>query len=74
MRKQEGMLYLFFFFSSISSNQLYSLEISAFSNATTNFMKFEQAYVFPHAITALTPTSTKFGITTKDLIGLSAYF
>lgn len=45
-----------------------SLEISAFANATTNFMKFEQAYVFPHAITALAPTSTKFGITTKDLI------
>ena len=35
-------------------------------------MKYEQAYVFPHAITALAPTSTKFGITTKDLIGLSA--
>ena len=32
-------------------------------------MKYEQAYVFPHAITALAPTSTKFGITTKDLIG-----
>ena len=35
-------------------------------------MKYEQAYIFPHAITALAPTSTKFGITTKDLIGLSA--
>ena len=33
-------------------------------------MKFEQAYVFPHAITAIAPTSTKFGITTRDLIGL----
>jgi hypothetical protein len=33
-------------------------------------MKYEQAYVFPHAITALAPTSTKFGITTRDLIGL----
>jgi hypothetical protein len=31
-------------------------------------MKFEQAYVFPHG--ALAPTSTKFGITTEDLIGL----
>ena len=44
--------------------------MSAFSNATTNFMRYEQAYIFPHAITALAPTSTKFGITTKDLIGL----
>ena len=35
-------------------------------------MKYEQAYIFPHAITALALTSTKFGITTKDLIGLSA--
>ena len=32
-------------------------------------MKYEQSYIFPHAITALAPTSTKFGITTKDLIG-----
>ena len=49
------------------------MEISAFSNATTNFMKYEQSYVFPHAITALAPTSTKFGITTRDLIGLFAF-
>ena len=32
-------------------------------------MKYEQTYIFPHGITALAPTSTKFGITTKDLIG-----
>ena len=52
------------------SNQLNSSDMSAFSNATTDFMKFEKAYIFPHAITALAPTSTKFGITTRDLIGL----
>ena len=68
MRKRKGVLYLFFSLE-FFSNQLYSLEISAFSNATTNFMKYEQAYIFPHAITALAPTTTKFGITTKDLIG-----
>ncbi|KAF8809912.1 DUF1620-domain-containing protein [Phlegmacium glaucopus] len=45
-----------------------SSDMSAFSNATTNFMRYEQAYIFPHEITALAPTSTKFGITTKDLI------
>ena len=47
--------------------------MSGFSNATTNFMKLEKAYVFPHAITALAPTSTKFGITTRDLIGLDFF-
>jgi len=44
--------------------------MSAFSDAATNFMKYEQAYIFPHGITALAPTSTKFGITTRDLIGI----
>ncbi|KAF8223089.1 DUF1620-domain-containing protein [Tricholoma matsutake] len=31
-------------------------------------MAIEQAYVFPFVITAMVPTSTKFGITNKDLI------
>ncbi|KAF8153864.1 hypothetical protein B0H34DRAFT_661928 [Crassisporium funariophilum] len=45
-----------------------SSELSSFSNDTTNFMFFEKAFVFPHAVSALAPTSTKFGISTRDLI------
>ena len=44
--------------------------MTAFSSAAINFMKHEKAFIFPYAITALAPTSTKFGITTRDLIGL----
>ncbi|TFK33104.1 hypothetical protein BDQ12DRAFT_658417 [Crucibulum laeve] len=45
-----------------------SSDMSAYSNETLDLTAYEQAYVFPHAITALAPTSTKFGITSKDLI------
>jgi ER membrane protein complex subunit 1 len=31
----------------------------------------EQSYVFPHAITSITTTSTKFGVSSKDIIGVS---
>lgn len=30
---------------------------------------YEQAYVFPRAVTTLSSTSTSYGITTKDIIG-----
>ena len=49
-----------------------SSEMSAFSNETTNFHVYENSYVFPYAITALASTSTRFGITSKDLLGSSA--
>jgi ER membrane protein complex subunit 1, C-terminal len=31
----------------------------------------EQSYIFPHAITSIATTSTKYGISTKDIIGVS---
>ncbi|KAF8963227.1 hypothetical protein BDZ97DRAFT_1038548 [Flammula alnicola] len=49
-------------------NKIESSDLSSYSNDSANFMTLEKAYVFPHAITALAPTSTKFGITSKDLI------
>ena len=32
-------------------------------------MKLERAFIFPHAITVMSVTSTKFGISSKELIG-----
>ncbi len=31
----------------------------------------EQSYIFPHAITSIATTTTKYGISMKDIIGLS---
>ncbi|RDB18117.1 ER membrane protein complex subunit 1 [Hypsizygus marmoreus] len=45
-----------------------SSDMSAYSNNTVDVLAFEQSYVFPQAITAMAPTSTKFGMTVKDLI------
>jgi hypothetical protein len=44
--------------------------MSSYTSKNLDVMAIEQAYAFPHAITAMAPTSTKFGITNKDLIGL----
>ncbi|KAF5329635.1 hypothetical protein D9619_009267 [Psilocybe cf. subviscida] len=46
--------------------------LSSFSDDALNFQTLEQAYVFPYAITALATTSTKYGISTKDLIVATA--
>ncbi|GLB44268.1 putative DUF1620-domain-containing protein [Lyophyllum shimeji] len=45
-----------------------SSDMSSHADGSVNVTTFEQAYVFPHAITALAPTTTKFGMTVKDLI------
>jgi hypothetical protein len=46
-----------------------SSDMSSFSSKKYEVMALQQAYIFPHAITAMSPTSTKFGVTTKDIIG-----
>ncbi|KAH9942115.1 hypothetical protein B0H21DRAFT_526939 [Amylocystis lapponica] len=45
-----------------------SSDMSSLSNETTAVSTFEQAYVFPGGITAMTTTSTSYGISVKDLI------
>ncbi|KAH7927025.1 DUF1620-domain-containing protein [Leucogyrophana mollusca] len=45
-----------------------SSDITSYSNKTLELNVYEQTYVMPHGITALAPTSTKFGVTTKDII------
>ncbi|OAX35578.1 DUF1620-domain-containing protein [Rhizopogon vinicolor AM-OR11-026] len=45
-----------------------SSELSSYSNKTLQVTAYEQAFIMPHGITAMSPTSTKFGISTKDII------
>ncbi|KIJ94783.1 hypothetical protein K443DRAFT_109800 [Laccaria amethystina LaAM-08-1] len=40
----------------------------SFSQKSLHLTAYEQAFVFPHAITALGSTPTKFRISSKDLI------
>lgn len=49
-----------------------SSDMSSHSISSTDVTAIEQSYVFPHAITAIASTSTKFGISMKDIIGLHA--
>ena len=57
----------------MQTNPRYSSESSIHTNASTHVQYFEQAFVFTQGVTALTTTTTKFGIATKDLIGKSEY-
>ncbi|KAJ7777155.1 hypothetical protein B0H16DRAFT_1879286 [Mycena metata] len=45
-----------------------SSDMSAFSVDSMQVEALEQSYVYAHGITAITTTSTKFGITSKDII------
>ncbi|KAJ7261871.1 hypothetical protein C8J57DRAFT_1184056 [Mycena rebaudengoi] len=42
--------------------------MSAFSEDSMKVEVLEQSYIYAHGITAITTTSTKFGITSKDII------
>ncbi|KAI0772317.1 DUF1620-domain-containing protein [Trametes elegans] len=48
--------------------KILSSDLSSLSNETTAVSVYEQAYVFPRGITTLSPTSTSYGITIKDII------
>ncbi|KAF7309403.1 hypothetical protein MIND_00311100 [Mycena indigotica] len=45
-----------------------SSDMSAFSEDLLQVEPLEQSYIYPHQVTAMTTTSTKFGITTKNVI------
>ena len=57
----------------MKSNPSSSSDMSSLSNATTDINVHEQAYVFPRGIRTLSPTSTSYGISVKDLIGEPPY-
>ena len=48
---------------------VYSSDITSYSNKTTEISVYEQAFVLPHGVTAIATTTTKFGVSTKDIIG-----
>lgn len=48
----------------------HSSDLSSLSNKTTSITMFEQAFVFPRGISALSTTSTTYGISMKDIIGM----
>lgn len=52
---------------------LYSSELSSYSDKMMDITAYEQSFVYPHAVSAITLTSTKFGITSKDVIGMTFY-
>ncbi|KAF9528732.1 hypothetical protein CPB83DRAFT_813238 [Crepidotus variabilis] len=45
-----------------------SSELSAFSDDAFNFHAHEQTYIVPYAITTLAATTTRFGISNRDII------
>ncbi|TFK65860.1 DUF1620-domain-containing protein [Pluteus cervinus] len=45
-----------------------SSDLSSYSPDSANVTAYERSFLFPHAITAVTTTTTKFGISSKDLI------
>ncbi|KAI6105189.1 hypothetical protein EV401DRAFT_2078492 [Pisolithus croceorrhizus] len=42
-----------------------SLELSSYSNSATDITTYEQAYLIPYGVTALSMTSTRLGVTLK---------
>jgi hypothetical protein len=51
-----------------ADDKVKSSDMSSFSNRTTEVTAYEQSYVMPYGIVALATTSTKFGVTAKDII------
>ncbi|KAJ3807314.1 hypothetical protein EV368DRAFT_75106 [Lentinula lateritia] len=49
-----------------------SSELSSYSDKMMEYTTYEQSFVYPHAISAITLTSTKFGISSKDVIFANA--
>ncbi|TDL26922.1 DUF1620-domain-containing protein [Rickenella mellea] len=45
-----------------------SSDTSIYSNKTSEVSFYEQSYILPYAVTAMSTTSTKFGISVKDII------
>ena len=48
---------------------MFSSDLSSFSGDSTKISVYEQSYVFPRSISAIATTSTKYGISIKDVIG-----
>jgi len=49
-------------------DKIKSSDLSSLSNQSTAITAFEEAYVFPNGVSALSTTSTTYGITVRDII------
>ncbi|THH31554.1 hypothetical protein EUX98_g2645 [Antrodiella citrinella] len=49
-------------------DKISSSELASYSNLTTHVSVYEQSFVFPRGILAMTTTSTKYGISVKDIL------
>ena len=52
------------------TDRIASSDLSSFSSDSTALTAFEQAFIMPRGINAMTTTSTSYGITIKDVIGM----
>ncbi|KAI0686950.1 hypothetical protein BC835DRAFT_1408443 [Cytidiella melzeri] len=57
-----------FYEGSRIDEKIRSSDLSSYSNESTSVNVYEQAYVFPRAVSAMATTSTTYGITSKDII------
>ncbi|PFH46226.1 hypothetical protein AMATHDRAFT_70337 [Amanita thiersii Skay4041] len=55
-------------YEGLTDEKFKSSDMGAYNKEMANVTVIEQAYVFPYGVSALATTSTKFGITSKDLI------
>ncbi|KAF7979908.1 hypothetical protein HWV62_40304 [Athelia sp. TMB] len=51
-----------------ADDKIKTSDMSSFSNQTTQVTVYDRAYVSQYGISAITTTSTKFGVTAKDVI------
>ncbi|KZT21772.1 DUF1620-domain-containing protein [Neolentinus lepideus HHB14362 ss-1] len=66
--KGHTMVSVEFYEGSKPDDKTGSSDMSSYSNKSINVSVYEQAFLLPYGITALASTSTKFGMTTKDII------
>ncbi|KAF9241301.1 hypothetical protein BU15DRAFT_87236 [Melanogaster broomeanus] len=55
-----------------ADEKIRSSDVTSYSSKITEFSVYERAFVMPHGIVAVAPTTTKFGVSTKDMIVASS--
>lgn len=68
MTRSRGQLSLCFGRGDLLTVYDLSSDMSSFSNKTMQVTVYDRAFVSQNGISALTTTSTKFGVTAKDII------
>lgn len=66
--------YILFPFVGLPHAFSFSADLTSYSYNSSLITTFQRSFVYTAGVTALAMTSTKFGITSKDLLGLSHYY